>query len=123
MGGCRIASPERKRRRIETQRKRRAIAKFARKPKEKNVQRMQQLAEAQQRFREHNKKSSLEKFFTDSLNVICRVCERRSTLKLLQSSQVEFLRAKGYDQLGEDEKEVLTCSNCFNDVSREHLLR
>ncbi len=73
--GCRgIASPERKRRRIENQWKRRAVAKLARKPKEKNIaKRTQQLAEAQRRFRECNKKSSLEKFFTDSLDVICHV--------------------------------------------------
>ncbi len=72
------------------------------------------------------KKSSLEKFFTDSLDVICRVCERifwRRTLKVLQSSQVEFLRVEGSDQLGEDEKEVLACGNCFNDVSCEQLPR
>ncbi len=123
----RIALPERKRRRIEAQQKRRAVAKLARKPKEKNVaERRQQLAEAQQRFWEHNKKSSLEKCFTDSLDVICCVCKRifwRSTLKVLQSSQVEFLRAEGYDQLGEDEKKVLECGNCFNDISREHLPR
>ncbi len=25
---------------------------------------------------------------------------------------MEFLRAEGYDQLGEDEKEVLACGNC-----------
>ncbi len=68
----------------------------------------------------------MEKFFTDSLDVIYHVCERifwRSTLKVLQSSQVEFLRAEGYDQLEEDEKEVLACINCFNDVSREQLPR
>ncbi len=42
--GHRIASPERKRRRIEAPRKRRAVAKLARKPKEKNVvKRRQQL--------------------------------------------------------------------------------
>ncbi len=42
------------------------------------------------------------------------MCERifwQSTLKVLQSSQVEFLRVEGYNQLGEDEKEVLTCRN------------
>ncbi len=54
----RIVSTERKRRRIEAQRKRRAVAKLAIKPKEKNVvRRRQQVAEAQQRFRERNKKS------------------------------------------------------------------
>ncbi len=36
-------------------------------------------------------------------------------------SQVEFLRAKGYDQLWEDEKEVLASGSCFNDVSHEQL--
>ncbi len=29
---------------------------------------------------------------------------------------MEFLRAEGYDQLGDDEKEVLECDNCFNKV-------
>ncbi len=29
----------------------------------------------------------------------------------------------GYDQLGEVEKEVLECGNCFNDVSCEQLPR
>ncbi len=33
------------------------------------------------------------------------------------------MRAEGYDQLGEDEKEVLACGNCFNDVSYEQLSR
>ncbi len=48
MGHCGTASPERKRR-IEAQQKRRAVAKLARKPKEKNVaKRRQQLAEAQE---------------------------------------------------------------------------
>ncbi len=62
-----IVLPKRIRRRIEVQRKRQAVAKLARKPKEKTVaKRRQQLAEAQRRFRECNKKSSLEKFFNDS---------------------------------------------------------
>ncbi len=86
MGRCRITSPERKRR-IEAQRKRRAVANIARKPKEKkNAKRRLQLAEAQRRFQERNKKLSLEKIFTDSFDVICRVCKRifwRSTLKVL----------------------------------------
>ncbi len=98
----RIASPERKRRRIKSQGKRPAIAKLARKPKERSIaKRRQKLAKALRRFRERNRKSSLEKFFTDFPDVICRVCERifwRSILKVLQSSQVEFLRAEGYDQ-------------------------
>ncbi len=101
---CRIASPERKRRRIKAQQKRRAVAKLARKPKEKNTaKRRQRLAEAQQRFRERNKKSSRGKFFTASLDVICHV--------------------DGYDQLGEDEREVLVYGNCFNDVRHEQLPR
>ncbi len=87
MGRRRIASPERKRRRIEARRKRQAVAKLGRKPKEKNLAKgWQQLAEAQRRFRGSNKKSSLEKIFTDSLDVICHVYERifrRSTLKVL----------------------------------------
>ncbi len=91
MGHHRIVSLERKGRRIEAQRKRQAVAKLARKPKEKNIaKRRQQLAKAQQRFREYNKKSSLEKIFTDSLDVICHLCERifwRSTLKILLNSQ------------------------------------
>ncbi len=67
MGRRRIASPEIKRRRIKAQRKRQAVAKLAREPKEKNVaKRRQQLAEAQQMFRERDKKLSLETFFTDS---------------------------------------------------------
>ncbi len=37
MGRCQIASPERKRRRIEAQQKRRAVAKLAREPKEKTL--------------------------------------------------------------------------------------
>ncbi len=37
MGRRRIVSPERKMRRIEAQRKRRALAKLARKPKEKKT--------------------------------------------------------------------------------------
>ncbi len=50
------------------------------------------------------------------------MCERifwQSTLKVLRSSQVEFLRAEGYDQLAEGEKEVLACDNCIDDVSRK----
>ncbi len=31
------------------------------------------------------------------------------------------MRAEDYDQLGEDEKEVLVYGNCFNGVSREQL--
>ncbi len=38
MGRRRIPSPERKRRRIEAQQKRQAVAKLARKPKEKTLQ-------------------------------------------------------------------------------------
>ncbi len=38
--------------------------------------------------------------------------KKYGTLKVLQSSQVEFLRAKGYDQLGDDEKEVLAGRWC-----------
>ncbi len=33
------------------------------------------------------------------------------------------MRAEGYDQLGKDEKEVLACGNCFNDVIGEQLPR
>ncbi len=44
-------------------------------------------------------------------------------LKVMQSSQMKFLRDEVYDQLEEDEKEVLECGNCFNDVSREQLHR
>ncbi len=48
MAGRRIASPKRKRRRIEAQRKQRAVAKLVRKPIKKNIaERRQQLAEAQ----------------------------------------------------------------------------
>ncbi len=80
MGRHRITSPERKRRRIESQRKQRAVAKLARKTKErKEAKRGQQLAETQQKFRERNKKSSLEKCFTGSLDVIC--CDWRKGLR------------------------------------------
>ncbi len=37
MGRRRIASPERKRKRIEAQQKRRAVVKLTRKPKEKKI--------------------------------------------------------------------------------------
>ncbi len=33
------------------------------------------------------------------------------------------MRAEGYDQLGEDEKDVLACGNCFNDITRKQLPR
>ncbi len=51
MGRCQMASPDGKRGRIEAQWERRAVAKLARKPKEKNIaKKRQQLAEAQQNF-------------------------------------------------------------------------
>ncbi len=33
------------------------------------------------------------------------------------------MRAEGYSQLGKDEKEILACGNCFNNVSHEQLPR
>ncbi len=41
-------------------------------------------------------------------------------IERIAKQSVELLKAaKGYDQLGEDEKEVLACGNCFSDVRRE----